>query len=304
MDENNVENDIKIEDELEVRAEEQNKVIEDIEVDKDNENIQVASDSNNDDESVENEESEKEEDHFNQANIVAKIQEIIIPEHIHSTEIHIDNDEVIVNPLDGQEIHVQQHINIADIETEDKHIHIESVKVQAHSEDKIDSSYPENEVSEVFSEILSDRVELEQKSNPFEEIKEEEIPRLDPEEERKAQFLAKVILVNKRLEECKKLGNALNTKEPVNPTAEQQASYEKQLNEAISHYQNGIQAGAMMMEEVRYHNIDAVVIKEFVNTFKLLYSNTALALQKLKKYEDSIMIDNNVLSVLYRLSYI
>jgi hypothetical protein len=202
-------------------------------------------------------------------------------------EVHIEEEaKKDKEPVEEKVEETVEHLVIENTEEEiEDNVHIKVVE-QENTEEKVDSKV--EDLNENIQHKPEEKVEVEEKEET------PQIPKVDPEAVRSAAFLAKLEQAHKIMEEYKRLGNALNSKEPSNPTQEQQANYDKQLNEAIKYYQIGIQEGAILMGEVQYQNVNAQIVRDFVNTFKLLNSNVALAFQKLKKYKDAIIIDNNV----------
>ncbi len=89
----------------------------------------------------------------------------------------------------------------------------------------------------------------------------------------------------------KKQGNAFNLREEE---CKNKQEYDLKLGEAIKLYNTGIEIGNDIYKKIVTNNLINQTTKGFLNNLKLLYSNIALALQRLGRYEQSIAYDDYV----------
>jgi hypothetical protein len=212
---------------------------------------------------------------------------------------------------DEGKVYVEEHIitNSNDKIQESEQIFVEEHKhevekqdIQVENEDnRVESPYEQisQELKE-DSQLAEDSDELENVTKEIDEIHiSKEESNINPEEAKKAEFLKELEEITGAMEEQKKAGNHLNTKEPINPTKEQLEEYEKSINESFIIYHKGVEVAVPYFNEIETKHIDKSIpaVHQFLGTLKLLYSNSALSLQKMRKYAQCIEYDNYVYTI-------
>ena len=137
-----------------------------------------------------------------------------------------------------------------------------------------------------------DNINLETEETKLEQEHMEE-PKIDPEIERVNQFFSQLEFITKEMDKQKTLGNQFN-KSDFFVNEENRKKFDEDINKAIDCYYLGIQQGKFLFSQITPFIKDHPSVQSFLNTFKLLYSNTSLAFQRLRKYEESISHDNFV----------
>ena len=94
------------------------------------------------------------------------------------------------------------------------------------------------------------------------------------------------------MEDFKKQGNVYNLREDE---CKNKQEYDTKLGEAIKIYNTGIELGNDIYKKIIADKIVNQMTINFTYNLKLLYSNIALALNRLGRYEQSIAYDDYVI---------
>jgi hypothetical protein len=209
------------------------------------------------------------------------VEEQKIEDKSHPEEKIPESKQVFIEEDNHEEKHGDEKLNQ----------HEEPNQIEALSEEVSQELNADSQLEEEESDILT------KEADEIHISKEES--NISPEEAKKIEFLKELEEISGAMEEQKKAGNHLNKKEPVNPTKEQIEENEKHINEAFTIYHKGIEVAIPYFNDIETKQIDKNIpaVAGFINSLKLLYSNSALALQKLKKYIQCIEYDNYVILI-------